>query len=268
MDFRWLKGFKAVLLLAAVAALSVRAQGSDAEVDRMRLSFQQLNYQAAREAGERALLTWQKLTPQDLIDVHRVLGIIAYSEGNFFEAKAQFEQALSLEPSLTLDSLYVSPKIQQFLLEVKHNFSTSNGHSNLDLRYLVLPDPRPQAALRSLLLPGAGQRFKNQHSKGWLLTAAAGLGILTTAALHLRKESAKENYFSAKSIAKAQSTYSRYNNLNRARNVAAFATGIVWSYAFFDALIAAPGSPQHHPNPPQGFNAEGAVIGLSWQIEL
>ncbi len=209
----------------------------------MRLAFQQLNYMAAQKAGEIALRDWQKLEPAQLIEVYRMLGIIAFSDGDFFKAKTHFEAALSLAPDLKLDSLFVSPKIQQFFHEVKTNLPVHNGSSPSTMRYVIAPDPRPQAALRSLIFPGLGQMRKHQALKARVLMIAAGIGITTTGVLHFRRSAARESYLSSPTIAKAVSAYDRYNLLNRARNSAALATGGVWVYSFLDALLSAPNQP-------------------------
>lgn len=246
------------------AALCARAQEADTPLAEMRLAFQQLNYAAAKNAGERALQDWRKLSPQSVVEAHQVLAIIAYSEGGFFEAKAQFEAALSLDPGLRLDSLYVSPKIQQFLREVKEHLAAANGHAPAQTRYLIAPDPRPRAALRSLLFPGLGQMAKRQTGKGRALMIAAGAGVIATGALHLRREAAQKNYLGAQTVARAVSTYSRYNMLNRARNGAALLTSGIWLYSFFDALAQTPAQPR------LGFAPSAAearlVPTLSWQI--
>lgn len=245
MKPRLMQKRKIWLLLAAccLAALPVSAQSTEGTLAEMRLAFQQLNYAAAQAAGEKSLQNWQKLAPAELIEVYQVLGIIAYSEGNFFEAKAHFEAALSLAPDLKLDDLYVSPKIQQFLKEVRDNLSAGNGHAPAVLRYAIIPDPRPRAALRSLLFPGLGQLHKHQPGRARMMMIAAGVGLATTGVLHVRREAAQESYLTAATIAKAASAYDRYNLLNRARNAAALATAGLWFYSFFDALIAPPNQP-------------------------
>ncbi len=260
------KSFLLVALLCAT--LPALAQNADTPFTEMRLTFQQLNYIAAKSAGERALLDWRKLSPQNVVEVHQVLGIIAYSEGSFFEAKAQFEAALSLDPALRLDSLYVSPKIQQFLQEVKENLAAGNGHARTNVRYLIVPDPRPQAALRSLLFPGLGQIEKQQRGKGRALMIAAGAGLIATGALHLRRGAARENYLSAQTIARSVSTYNRYNLLNRARNGAALLTAGVWLYSFFDALTLRPNPPQPRVSLMPSANDAHFAPALSWQISF
>lgn len=249
------------------AALPVFAQEAEKTLADMRLAFQQLNYMAAQAAGEQAVQNWQKLAPAQLIEVYQVLGVIAYTEGDFFEAKAHFEAALSLAPDLKLDSLQVSPKIQQFLLDVKANLTASNGHAGAAWRYVVVPDPRPQAALRSLLVPGLGQWQKHQHTKARILMIAAGAGLATTGVLQFRREAARTSYLSANTIAKASSAYQRYNLLHRARNGAALATAGVWLYSFFDALLA----PQHQPALRLGYLPAGDgeyMPLLSYQIHF
>lgn len=257
---------KLLLLFILSASHVVWPQNGDTPFAAMRLAFQQLNYIAAKAAGERALQDWRTLSPQNVVEIHQVLGIIAYSEGSFFEAKAQFEAALSLDPGLRLDSLYVSPKIQQFLREVKENLGGQNGHTVKDTRYLIVPDPRPQAALRSLLLPGMGQIMKQQKNKGRVLMIAAGAGVVATGALHLRREAARENYLAAQTISRAVSTYSRYNMLNRARNGAALFTTGVWLYSFFDALTQTPNQPQSRVSFLPAADGTRLIPAFRWQI--
>lgn len=260
--------FKKKILIAVLfcAALPLWAQAGDTPFAEMRIAFQQLNYIAAKNAGERALQEWRKLSPQNVVEVHQVLGIIAYSEGSFFDAKAQFEAALSLDPGLRLDSLYVSPKIQQFLREVKENLGANNGHAAQDMRYLIVPDPRPRAALRSLLFPGLGQMAKHEKSKGRALMIAAGASVIATGALHLRREAARENYLAAQTISRAVSTYNRYNMLNRARNGAALLTTGIWLYSFFDALALTPNQPQPRLSIVPSADGTRPLPTLSWQI--
>mgnify|MGYP001598836878 CR=1 FL=1 len=260
---------KLIFIIATSCAIPlVWAQSLDTPFAEMRLAFQQLNYIAAKTAGERALLEWRALSPQNVVEIHQVLGIIAYSEGSFFDAKAQFEAALSLNPTLRLDSLYVSPKIQQFLQEVKDNLPAGNGHARTDMRYLIVPDPRPQAALRSLLFPGLGQMAKEQKKKGRAMMVAAGAGLIATGALHLRREAAHKNYLSAQTIARAVSTYSRYNMLNRARNGAALLTSGIWLYSFFDALTLMPNQPQPRVSLMPSTDGAHLVPALSWQVSF
>jgi len=270
MNSNAMQSFKKVISTwAALFVVTVaHAQEVGTPFEEMRTAFQQLNYIAAKSAGERALRDWRQLAPQNVIEIHQVLGIIAYSEGSFFEAKAQFEAALSLEPNLRLDSLYVSPKIQQFLREVKENLATNNGHNREQMRYLVIPDPRPTAALRSLLFPGLGQMQKQQHKKARFMMIAAGAGLIATGALHLRREAARKNYLSAQTVSRAVSTYNRYNTLTRARNGASLLTAGIWLYSFFDALTLMPNQPQ----PRVGFmpSADGASFlpALSLQVSF
>ena len=258
----------AIALAVCLAALPLLAQSPDDAFAEMRLAFQQLNYIAARTAGEKALQDWQKLAPAHLIEVYQVMGIIAYTEGNFFEAKTHFEAALSLQPDLRLDSMYVSPKIQQFLREVQENLSGNNGHAAAAVRYVIAPDARPQAALRSLLFPGLGQLQKHQPRKARFMMIAAGAGLAATGVLHFRREAARESYLSATTIAKAISTYKRYNLFNRARNGAALVTAGIWTYSFFDALLASP----NQPGPGLSFvpsvqNGEFAPL-VSWRFQF
>jgi hypothetical protein len=78
------------------------------------------------------------------------------------------------------------------------------------------PQSRKQAVLRSLLMPGLGQHYREQYFKSFVFTvAAAGAGIFAYYN-ETARESAMKSYFTAETL---------YNNaLSQAEMDAAFAT--------------------------------------------
>ena len=87
------------------------AQIISTDVAKIISAFQQLDYQTAKIEAERVVLDWQKYTINELVEVHKILGIIAYTDGDLNEANKQFKNALSLNNSAQLDSVLTSPKI-------------------------------------------------------------------------------------------------------------------------------------------------------------
>jgi len=212
--------------------------------EQMLNAYQQLDYQAAKTIGKKITAEYAEYSLLQLVETHKILGVIAYTEGNLEEAQKQFEQVFSIDDKAQLDSVYVSPKIIQFFDELKQKFiKSTNDHessSAVTPRYILIADPRPTAALRSLVFPGWGQLYKQQKKKGYAMIGSAGLSILGTGILHFMQKDAHENYLNATGHQLIDEKYKNYNTLYKWRNNLALFTGGVWLYSFFDALISSP----------------------------
>lgn len=207
-------------------------------------TFRQLDYETAQKIGIQIAADFKSYTPLELLETHKILGVILYQKGNWQEASAQFEQALSIDRTVRLDSVYVSPKIIQWFDQLKLSYNTRTKaeeiEKSIQYRYLVQPDPRPAATLRSLILPGWGQVYKNDRTKGYALVGASATFILTTLTFHFLQQDAHDQYLNATDEKSIQQKYDRYNLLFKLRNNTALLYGGVWLYSFFDALLTAP----------------------------
>ncbi len=210
----------------------------------MNQAFRQLDYETAQKIGKQITADFKKYTPIELLEAHKILGVIAYQDGNVSEANAQFEQALSIDRTVTLDSIYVSPKIIQFFDELKLHYNSKQAigkpDQSIHYRYMVQPDPRPAATLRSMILPGWGQLYKNDRTKGIVLVSATATITLGTAVFHFMQKDAHDEYLKAIDEKTIQQEYDKYNLFYKLRNNAALAYGGIWLFSFFDALLAEP----------------------------
>lgn len=232
------------LIILTVAFVSLKAQVQPSLVQQMVIAFQQLDYGTAQKIGNQIISDFRKYSPMDLLEAHKILGVIAYHDGRIAEANIQFEQALSIDRTANLDSVYVSPKIIQFFEELKANYNSKQTSTETErpayYRYLIQPDPRPLATLRSIAFPGWGQLYKNDRTKGYILITASALLIVSTATFHFLQQDAHDQYLSAIDERAIQDKYDRYNLFFKLRNNFALMYGGVWLYSFFDALLSEP----------------------------
>jgi hypothetical protein len=207
-------------------------------------AFRQLDYETARTIGTEIELDFKSYTPIELLETHKILGVIAYQDGNLSQANVQFEQALSIDRTARLDSVYVSPKIIQFFDELKASYNSrtkaSETEKSIQYRYLLQHDPRPAAALRSMIVPGWGQLYKNDQSKGFILVGATAAVTLATVVFHFLQEDAHDQYLKATDQNAIEQKYDKYNTFYKLRNNTALLGGAIWLYAFFDALLTEP----------------------------
>ncbi|RMF59683.1 MAG: hypothetical protein D6746_07920 [Bacteroidetes bacterium] len=211
-------------------------------------AYQQLDYERAKALGEAALQDYDAFTPAQLTEIHTLLGLVYFSENEPEAARLQFEAALSLTPDLSLDPLLVSPKILAFFEEVKRNWQQRQAAAEAGIqagaiRYVRLEDPRPAAALRSFVLPGWGQLYKGDRTKGWLLMAGWGVAVTGTLVAHVRRNQARDAYLAERDPDRITDRYDTFNTWHKARNNLALAASALWVLSYLDALVFRPPAP-------------------------
>ncbi len=232
-------------LLVAASAAAQPAPSADALVRAMDAAVERLDYEEAearaREALARcdALTRCDALSPDQLVEVHTTLGVLLHTRGEPVEARRQFEAALSIAPDLRLDPVLVSPKTVEFFDGVRAAAAPRESPAGpQEIRYVVVPDPRPAAALRSLVVPGWGQFYKGDRGKGWAFVVTAGALAAGTAAAHLVYLDADRDYTQAGRGADFAALNARRDRWYTTRGVLVRGAAAVWGAAALDALVS------------------------------
>lgn len=226
------------IVLSLVCLGAAQAQESSL-LESMLKAYQQLNYDRAEMYAGEILAAYDAYPLDVLTQVHTTLGIIKYTQNSQQEAREQFETALSLTPELSLDPALVSPKILSFFDTLKADLTTSSGAGGdtVNVRYIVLQDPRPAAAMRSIVVPGWGHFYKGESKKGILLTGLWAATAGGTLAAHLGRQQARDRYRAARDPDDIAARYKTYNSRNKLRNGLALAAAGVWVFSYFDVLV-------------------------------
>ena len=233
-----------ILILLFINYAAVFSQNQQALVQQMMQAFRQLDYGTAQKIGKQITADYKSFTPLELLETHKILGVIAYQDGDISEANAQFELALSIDRTAQLDSVYVSPKIIQFFRDLKLSYrskkESSETEKSIQYRYLVQPDPRPAATLRSMIIPGWGQLYKNDKTKGYILIGSTASVAAATVIFHVLQKDFHNQYLKATDPKIIEQKYDKYNSFYKLRNNTALVAGGIWLYSFFDALLTEP----------------------------
>lgn len=235
------KAILALLLCFATAWCAAAQSPRDDVVDAIEEAYRQLEYDEAASLARRALDNYSNFTVDQLTEIHTFLALIAYNRSNLREARRQFLSALQLTADLQLDPVLVPPSAQAYFEEVRTEAAvTATDTAEAPARYVLVRDPRPDAALRSMIVPGWGQLYKGQTAKAYtfagLFAAAAGGAVLA----HTRRTDAKERYEVASTVEEAERRYETYNGWHRARNGLVQGAVLVWAVSYVDALLAGP----------------------------
>ncbi|MBL4633300.1 MAG: hypothetical protein JKY56_05485 [Kofleriaceae bacterium] len=119
-------------------------------------------------------------------EAFRILGLLAYYEGEIARSRAAFLQYLLLDPQAHLDPAQVPPEVILVFEDVRlRNTAEIDAHRKRPKkRYAVLN-----------LLPGAGQFQNGERTKGFLLTGGIGALLATNLSTYflLRSYCDREN---------------------------------------------------------------------------
>ena len=209
-------------------------------LEEIRSAYNQLNYAEAEIKAQAALKEYRRFTLTQLTEIHQILALIYFSQNKVEDAREHFEDALSLTPSLEMDPVLVSPKIVDFFEEIKQSQATKQREQNdtgPQVKYILVDDPRPAAALRSMLVPGWGQLYKGEKTKGWLLVGLWTAGVIGSAATHIAREQAEDSYLAETDPAKIESRFDTFNTFHKVRNNLLIFSGGVWLYSYLDAFL-------------------------------
>jgi len=91
--------------------------------------------------------------------------------------------------------------------------------------------------MRSLLVPGWGQLYKGQPTKGWLLVGLWGTTASGTVLVHLTRDRAEDDYLGETDPDRIADRFDTFNRWHKVRNNLALAAGLVWAYSYVDALL-------------------------------
>ena len=219
----------------------VAAQVSTGELLRdIRSAYERVDFDVAEQRIQEALDQFDLFSPTELAQVHMFSALIYYAQDDAGKAEAQLVLALQLHSDLELDPILAPPGLVAIGDRLKKDFKEAgqiNNEQQPDVRYLVLDDPRPAAAMRSMLVPGWGQLYKGERKKGYWLIGAWGATAGGTLVTHFLRANAEDKYLEAATVDDARALYDDFNRWHQVRNNLFLAAAGVWVYSYIDALI-------------------------------
>lgn len=250
-------------LLCFCSQLFSQSGGVDRTVE-IRRALQSGEHQIAADLADSAIVHFADFAPEKLSEIHALRALIAAKNNKSALVEAHFLAALQLNPQHQLDAIFFSPSLQSRFEQLRARLPKRDTPVRVETRYVTLPDPRVSAAWKSFVLPGWGQRFKGQNTKGKLFTISAATLLGATIATHVLRQQAEQNYLDASEneVAAKYDTFNRYHLL---RNNFALGLGIVWGAGVFDALIVRIGEKVENAGIQPGVQAsqEGMVVGVA-----
>jgi hypothetical protein len=244
------------ILLLCICALSAVAQPFSAETEQLNMLYQEFRYQEVIRQGEAMLVKATNLTVVEKCEIFRLVALSYYTRQDMQGALKNFSEIVKLDSNYRLDPVKNSPKILAFFEEIRRQIldvTAESAPQEKDRVTVVSPflinDSLQQAAYQrmalSVVVPGSGQIWRGQKTKGWLLLG--GNVALLSASIYFAVETNRLNdqYLQTTDQDEIARTYDEYNKAYQKRNLALAGFVIVWLYTQIDFLFL--GSPKGQP---------------------
>lgn len=222
-----------VVIIGIILGCTTFAWGDDNIVLSIRQAYEEGNIDQAEFLALKALKQPQNLSSQELLEVHKLLAFCYVALDDHESAISEFFDVLDLNPRLTLDPVYVSPKI----IEV---FETAKVQYQSDVATREKPitpqQVRLNASMHSLIVPGWGQIKKGQPTRGYAFMAAQGITLGAWIGLVFITNDRQDEYQNQTVESKIEDNYQDYKSALRWRNSMGLAALVVYISSFLDTL--------------------------------
>ena len=234
------------LLLGIFPPLAGFSQTSNSRVQVVKSYYDAIQFEAAISAADSLLQSSQSFTAREIASLHQYKALAFYNLGEEDSARVNFLSMLSLCPDTELDPGEISPKIIEFYEQIRKDYSilTNNQDTVSFSRYVIEKDLRPGAAWRSAIIPGWGQFYKGQKTKGIILGGAFWGSFTATIIAAINESDAKQKYVDATEPEDITDAYSTYNQWFKTRRILTLTTAVLWIAAVGDAALSAYAAPE------------------------
>ena len=218
------------------------------------------DYEKAIKELEKAKSFVAESEQGDLIEAYKYLGFSYVAFGEIEKAKAEFAKVIKMDPAHELDKAYVSPKIISVFEQARTELLASGWKpEDVDEGTDEInpvpspgpaqpePGPRPSyqpvnkssAFLRSTLVPGLGQIYKGQTTKGYVYMGLNGLMLINYMNNKSTYSDAKSKYEDEafRTAIDYDKLWDEYNESAEKVNSAAKMLVIVWAVNIADATL-------------------------------
>lgn len=227
-----------ILLLCVPCTARGQRTTTDVVQD-IRSAYENLDLAVATARITVALDNFERFSPAELSEIYKISALVRFSRGDEAGTREHLALALQVNPDLIMEARETPPQLMALFEELRAA-SADTPAQEKELRYLILQDPRPAAVMRSMLLPGWGQLYKQQQRKGILLMSAWGATSIGTLVAHVQRNKAEDHYLDAGTLEALNDRYPAFDRWHRVRNNLFVAASAIWVYSYIDALLQRP----------------------------
>jgi len=229
--------FIAVVLISIISYLSAEPDYTT-QVESL---YNQGQYQKVLDNIENIFRTEKNLSVTTLVQLYTYQAFSFVALDKKESAINAFRYLLIINPDITLDPRFVSPKIIELFeeskrlvgdtLQLKPSIFISTEKTGSSGKLL-----RNQA-IKSLLYPGLGQLSQNKKTKGYSFLGGETISLIGLITSHFLTNSAHQKYLANRDISKMDELYNNYASLYSVRTGFIISSLGIWILSYIDATL-------------------------------
>jgi hypothetical protein len=229
-------------------ALPVFAQGQSLFLSDAQKAYEEFDYTRVISVSELLLAHRDTLTESSWITLLTLNGASHFIRGEEIAARGSFLEILKVDSAFALDPVLYSPKIVEFVNQIKSNTPKSTDLQRTSNDRKVLDEQKHPSieqfsshsfgnvVARSILLPGWGHLTVESSPKGWFLTTAATFALSSGMYYIVQTNKREHEYLNETNRQNIAEKYEDYNSAYKTRNIILGVYAVVWTAAQLDLL--------------------------------
>jgi hypothetical protein len=205
------------------------------------------------------------------IDVHIMRANIFYQNGDELSTRKSFESILMIKRNFIPDPSNISPKLISIFNGVKTEYLRNHPEvkqpqdSTQTSQKIKVIDPSTlkRAIVQNILIPGLGQFYIDNNTKGWLTTSVSALSLGGMIYTILDTKNKEDAYLNETNKLLIQQKYDDYNKSYKIRNALIISYVVVWLYSQIDLLFFSNGEQNSNGKLSQLYNFSLTPSSLS-----
>jgi len=197
-----------------------------------------------------------------MIDIYIMRANTFFLREDDIATRKSFENILMIKKKYIPDPSNISPKLISIFNEVKTEYlrqhtdvvqTQDSTHRKPEIK-IIDPSTMKNAIVQNILLPGLGQLYIGNNTKGWLTTSVStlSLGAMIYSVLNTKKK--EDAYLNEPDKLLIQQKYDDYNKSYKIRNVLIISYVVVWLYSQIDLLFFSNGEQNSNGKLSQLYN--------------
>jgi hypothetical protein len=173
----------------------------------------------------------------DQLRFRLLLGFVYVARDQSEAARTEFLKVLAVNPAYELDPVATSPKIIEVFRNARNEYLVRVASEPAIYR-MPQADVRLSASWRSLLVPGWGQVYKDQDTKGAAFAAAQVLSLAALIFMQTEVNRRHDDYLRIRDFNNpdVEDRFQEYRRAYQTRNVVGYITLGIYLVNYLDAL--------------------------------
>ena len=217
---------------------------------------QEVSYQKVKQAYEKfeyenviklsdQLIQKGGISDSLMIDIYIMRANTFFLKEDDVATRKSFENILMIKKKYTPDPSNISPKLISIFNEVKTEYLRNHPEvkqpqdstqAKQEIKFID-PSIMKSAIVQNILLPGLGQLYIDNDTKGWFTTSVSTLSLGAMIYLVLDTKMKENSYLNESNKLLIQQKYDDYNKSYKIRNVLIISYAVIWLYSQIDLLF-------------------------------